>query len=47
MKKVLITGNNGQDKSNLPNYMFIQIYDGLKGTIEYLEKNYTVVRKNG
>ena len=47
MKRDSITGINGQDTLNLPNYMFTQIYDGLRVTIEYLKKNYTVVRKNG
>jgi GDP-L-fucose synthase len=39
--------DNTKIKSYLPNYKFTPIYEGLKETIEYFEKNYTVVRKNG
>lgn len=39
--------DNSKIKHYLPNYKFTPIYDGLKQTIEYFEKNYNVVRKNG
>lgn len=39
--------DNSKIKECLPNFKFTQIYEGLKETIEYFEKNYNVVRKNG
>lgn len=39
--------DNSKIKHYLPNYKFTPIYNGLKQTIEYFEKNYNVVRKNG
>jgi hypothetical protein len=29
----------------LPNFKFTSIYEGLKETIEYFEKNYNIIRK--
>ncbi len=39
--------DNSKIKDYLPNFQFTPIYEGLKETIEYFEKNYTVIRKNG
>ena len=39
--------DNSKIKEYLPNFQFTPIYEGLKETIEYFEKNYNVVRKNG
>lgn len=39
--------DNSKIKEYLPNFQFTPIYKGLKETIEYFEKNYNVVRKNG
>lgn len=37
--------DNSKIKTYLPNYQFTNIYDGLKETIEFFEKNYNIVRK--
>ena len=37
--------DNSKIKSYLPSFEFTPIYDGLKETIEYFEKNYNLVRK--
>ena len=37
--------DNSKIKNYLPNFKFTPIYDGLKETIEYFEKNYNVIRK--
>jgi GDP-L-fucose synthase len=37
--------DNSKIKSYLPNFEFINLYDGLKQTIEYFEKNYSIIRK--
>lgn len=37
--------DNTKIKNYLPNYIFTSIYDGLKETIEYFEKNYNIIRK--
>jgi GDP-L-fucose synthase len=37
--------DNTKIKNYLPNYIFTSIYDGLKQTIEYFEKNYNIIRK--
>ena len=37
--------DNTKIKKYLPNYAFTSIYDGLKETIEYFEKNYNIIRK--
>jgi GDP-L-fucose synthase len=37
--------DNSKIKSYLPNFQFTPIYDGLKETIEYFERNYTLIRK--
>jgi GDP-L-fucose synthase len=37
--------DNSKIKSYLPNFKFTPIYDGLKETIEYFERNYTLIRK--
>lgn len=37
--------DNTKIKKYLPNYVFTSIYDGLKETIEYFEKNYNIIRK--
>ena len=37
--------DNSKIKNYLPNFKFTTLYDGLKETIEYFEKNYNVVRK--
>jgi GDP-L-fucose synthase len=39
--------DNSKIKHYLPNYEFTPIYEGLKETIEYFEKNYNIIRKNG
>lgn len=39
--------DNSKIKHYLPNFKFTPLYEGLKETIEYFEKNYNVVRKNG
>jgi GDP-L-fucose synthase len=37
--------DNSKIKSYLPEFMFTPIYDGLKTTIDYFEKNYKIIRK--
>jgi len=37
--------DNSKIKSYLPDFKFTPIYDGLKETIEYFEKNYNIIRK--
>lgn len=37
--------DNTKIKNYLPNFKFTPLYDGLKETIEYFEKNYNVIRK--
>jgi GDP-L-fucose synthase len=37
--------DNSKIKSYLPDFKFTPLYDGLKETIEYFEKNYTIIRK--
>jgi GDP-L-fucose synthase len=37
--------DNSKIKNYLPNFKFTPIYDGLKETIEYFEKNYNLIRK--
>jgi GDP-L-fucose synthase len=37
--------DNSKIKNYLPNFKFTPLYDGLKETIEYFEKNYTIIRK--
>jgi GDP-L-fucose synthase len=37
--------DNTKIKNYLPNFEFTPLYDGLKETIEYFEKNYNVIRK--
>ena len=37
--------DNSKIKNYLPNFNFTPIYDGLKETIEYFEKNYNLIRK--
>lgn len=39
--------DNSKIKNYLPDFKFTPIYDGLKETIEYFEKNYNLIRKNG
>jgi GDP-L-fucose synthase len=39
--------DNSKIKNYLPEFKFTPLYEGLKETIEYFEKNYNVVRKNG
>ena len=39
--------DNSKIKNYLPEFEFTPLYDGLKETIEYFEKNYNLVRKNG
>lgn len=39
--------DNSKIKNYLPDYKFTPIYEGLKETIEYFEKNYNLIRKNG
>ena len=39
--------DNSKIKNYLPEFKFTPLYDGLKETIEYFEKNYNLVRKNG
>ena len=41
------SSDNSKIKNYLPNFEFTPIYDGLRETIEYFEKNYNVIRKNG
>ena len=37
--------DNSKIKSYLPNFKFTPLYDGLKETIEWFEKNYNLIRK--
>ena len=37
--------DNSKIKNYLPDFKFTPLYDGLKETIEYFEKNYTIIRK--
>lgn len=37
--------DNSKIKSYLPDFEFTNLYDGLKQTIEYFEKNYSIIRK--
>ncbi len=37
--------DNSKIKSYLPNFKFTPLYEGLKYTIEYFEKNYNIIRK--
>ena len=37
--------DNSKIKNYLPNFKFTPIYEGLKETIEYFEKNYNLIRK--
>lgn len=37
--------DNSKIKNYLPDFKFTPLYDGLKQTIEYFEKNYTLLRK--
>jgi GDP-L-fucose synthase len=37
--------DNSKIKNYLPNFKFTSLYDGLKETIEYFEKNYNTLRK--
>ena len=37
--------DNSKIKNYLPNFKFTSIYEGLKETIEYFEKNYNLIRK--
>ena len=37
--------DNSKIKSYLPDFQFTPIYDGLKETIDFFEKNYNNVRK--
>ena len=37
--------DNSKIKNYLPDFKFTTLYDGLKETIEYFEKNYTIIRK--
>jgi GDP-L-fucose synthase len=37
--------DNTKIKNYLPNFNFTPLYDGIKETIEYFEKNYSIVRK--
>jgi GDP-L-fucose synthase len=37
--------DNSKIKHYLPNFKFTPIYEGLKETIEYFEKNHTLLRK--
>lgn len=39
--------DNSKIKNYLPDYKFTPMYEGLKETIEYFEKNYNLIRKNG
>jgi GDP-L-fucose synthase len=39
--------DNTKIKNYLPDFKFTPLYDGLKETIEYFEKNYNIIRKNG
>jgi GDP-L-fucose synthase len=39
--------DNSKIKNYLPNFKFTPMYEGLKETIEYFEKNYNLIRKNG
>ena len=39
--------DNSKIKNYLPDFKFTPLYDGLKETIEYFEKHYNLVRKNG
>jgi GDP-L-fucose synthase len=39
--------DNSKIKHYLPNFKFTPFYEGLKETIEYFEKYYTIIRKNG
>ena len=37
--------DNSKIKNYLPDFKFTPLYDGLNVTIEYFEKNYTIIRK--
>ena len=37
--------DNSKIKSYLPDFKFTPLYDGIKETIEYFEKNYNIIRK--
>jgi len=37
--------DNSKIKNHLPNFKFTDIFDGLKETIEFFEKNYNILRK--
>jgi GDP-L-fucose synthase len=37
--------DNSKIKNYLPNFKFTPLYDGLKHTIDYFEKNYKIIRK--
>ncbi len=37
--------DNSKIKNYLPDFKFTSLYDGIKETIEYFEKNYTIIRK--
>jgi GDP-L-fucose synthase len=37
--------DNSKIKNYLPNFQFTSLYDGLKETIEFFEKNYNIIRK--
>jgi GDP-L-fucose synthase len=37
--------DNSKIKKYLPDFEFTNLYDGLKQTIEYFEKNYSIIRK--
>jgi GDP-L-fucose synthase len=37
--------DNSKVKSYLPNFKFTPLYEGLKTTIDYFEKNYNIIRK--
>lgn len=37
--------DNSKIKNYLPDFKFTPLYEGLKETIEYFEKNYTIIRK--
>jgi GDP-L-fucose synthase len=39
--------DNSKIKNYLSEFQFTPLYTGLKETIEYFEKNYNLVRKNG
>jgi GDP-L-fucose synthase len=37
--------DNSKIKYYLPDFKFTPLYDGVKETIEYFEKNYNIIRK--